>query len=50
MNHPWLPDVNVWLALSLPGHVHQPAAQAWLDGTEEVLWFCRASQQGFLRL
>lgn len=50
MNLPWLPDVNIWLALSLPGHVHQAVTQAWLTGPQGSLWFCRASQQGFLRL
>lgn len=50
MNLPWLPDVNVWLALSLPGHVHQPVVRAWLTDAQGPLQFCRASQQGFLRL
>ena len=46
----WLPDVNIWLALSLPEHVHHRAVQAWLGMDEHPLFFCRASQQSFLRL
>lgn len=45
-------DGNVWLALALSGHVHHPAASAWLGRIDEpaVLHFCRATQQAFLRL
>ena len=47
-----LPDVNVWLALTFDSHVHHPAAKTWFDGlpSGEVCFFCRLSQQGFLRL
>lgn len=45
-----LPDVNVWLALTFDSHVHHPKAKAWFDGLAEVCFFCRLSQQGFLRL
>ncbi len=46
-----LPDVNVWLALTFDSHVHHPAAKAWFDAlTDEVCFFCRMTQQGFLRL
>ena len=46
-----LPDVNVWLALTFDLHVHHPAAKNWFDGlTGEVCFFCRLTQQGFLRL
>jgi toxin-antitoxin system PIN domain toxin len=47
-----LPDVNVWLALALSGHTHHKAALDWLDGEEKTdsLCFCRATQQGLLRL
>lgn len=47
-----LPDVNVWLALTLSGHSHHAVARAWFDAkteTESVL-FCRATQQAYLRL
>jgi len=47
-----LPDLNIWLALALSGHSHHPAARAWLDGQEaaDSIFFCRATQQGFVRL
>jgi len=45
-------DSNIWLALALSGHVHHPAARAWLETVDEpaVIHFCRATQQTFLRL
>lgn len=48
----YLCDSNVWLALSLSGHVHHPTARRWLDGVEDAgsVLFCRATQQTFLRL
>jgi uncharacterized protein len=47
-----LPDVNIWLALSLSGHSHHPAALAWLEAQEEPasIFFCRSTQQGLVRL
>jgi toxin-antitoxin system PIN domain toxin len=46
-----LPDVNVWLALTFDSHVHHPAAKKWFDAISgETCLFCRATQQGFLRL
>lgn len=46
-----LPDVNVWLALTFDSHVHHPAAKAWFDALSgELCFFCRTTQQGFLRL
>jgi toxin-antitoxin system PIN domain toxin len=47
-----LPDVNVWLALTFDSHVHHPAAKAWFDHLPDdaVCYFCRLTQQGFLRL
>ena len=46
-----LPDVNVWLALAFDSHVHHPVAKLWFDGlSNEVCFFCRLTQQGFLRL
>ena len=46
-----LPDVNVWLALVFDAHVHHPSALAWLNSiTHETVYFCRLTQQGFLRL
>jgi len=46
----WLPDVNIWLALSLPDHVHHKKALEWMGADADPIFFCRASQQGLLRL
>ncbi len=45
-------DSNVWLALALSAHVHQPAAREWLESVSErdSVLFCRATEQSFLRL
>lgn len=45
-------DVNVWLALALSRHRHHAAARSWLETVQEPesLAFCRATQQGLLRL
>jgi predicted nucleic acid-binding protein len=46
-----LPDVNVWLALTFDSHIHHSAAKRWFDVlSNEVCFFCRLTQQGFLRL
>ena len=47
-----LPDVNVWLALALSGHPNHHLARRWLDGQHhaESVFFCRATEQSFLRL
>ena len=47
-----LPDINVWLALTFDSHVHHPAAKTWFDNLPSgaVCFFCRLTQQGFLRL
>jgi toxin-antitoxin system PIN domain toxin len=46
-----LPDINVWLALTFDSHVHHPAAKTWFDAlSNEACYFCRMTQQGFLRL
>jgi toxin-antitoxin system PIN domain toxin len=47
----FLPDVNVWIALTSARHVHQPIANEWLrDLAEDRVAFCRISELGFLRL
>jgi toxin-antitoxin system PIN domain toxin len=47
----FLLDVNVWLALTFDSHVHHLRAKAWFDSlTTERCYFCRLTQQGFLRL
>ncbi len=45
-------DSNVWLALALSKHTHHTAARDWLGTIEEPasVFFCRATQQSFLRL
>ncbi len=46
-----LPDVNVWLALTFDSHIHHPAAKTWFDALAgDLCFFCRMTQQGFLRL
>ena len=47
-----LPDINVWLALTFDSHVHHPKPKMWFDGlpSDAVCFFCRPTQQGFLRL
>ena len=48
----FLLDVNVWLALAFPAHVHHPPAQAWFGAIPggRACHFCRLTQTGFLRL
>jgi toxin-antitoxin system PIN domain toxin len=47
----FLPDVNVWIALTSDRHIHHPSARAWLKSAEDVqLVFCRVTEMGFLRL
>lgn len=45
-------DANVWLALTLSGHVHHDATRTWLDTVDEPgsVAFCRPTQQALLRL
>lgn len=47
-----LPDVNIWLALSLRNHEHHQASRTWLNtmNQEASINFCRPTQQGLLRL
>lgn len=44
------PDVNVWLALASPEHVHHGLARRWWEGETGHIGFSRISQLGFLRL
>lgn len=44
------PDVNVWLALATPEHVHAASAKAWWDQESGTIAFSRFTQMGFLRL
>lgn len=46
-----LPDVNVWLALALPTHVHHAAAARWWhSAAAQKVAFCRVTALGLLRL
>jgi uncharacterized protein len=46
-----LPDVNVWLALTSPAHMHHRAAQAyWQQPALPKLWFNRITMLGLVRL
>lgn len=47
----FLPDVNLWLALAFQSHVHHARARDWFDAAADgSVFFCRMTQQGFLRL
>lgn len=46
-------DTNVWLALTLNGHLHHGIARDWLESvpeSDDTVLFCRATQQSLLRL
>jgi hypothetical protein len=49
----FFPDLNVWLALSVEGHVHSAESWKWLtllpDGTDTLI-FSRYTHLGLLRL
>lgn len=52
MKMTYLPDVNVWLALTFRSHQHHPKANSWftaLDADASII-FCRLTQQVFFRL
>jgi toxin-antitoxin system PIN domain toxin len=46
------PDVNVWLALCYPAHVHHGTADSWFTSLDEaaVFVFCRQTQLGLFRI
>jgi uncharacterized protein len=48
----FLPDVNVWIALSWGLHAHHEAATEWFTrvSADDRIYFCRVSQMGMLRL
>lgn len=47
----FLPDVNVWLALASPRHVHSQSCSRWLNNIDSgPVVFCRVTQMGLLRL
>jgi uncharacterized protein len=44
------PDINVWLALAAPEHVHAAIARSWWERETGTIGFFRLTQLGFLRL
>jgi len=44
------PDINVWLAIAAPEHVHAAIAKGWWEQETGAIAFCRLTQLGFLRL
>lgn len=46
------PDINVWVALTVQGHIHNDSACRWLSRVrqEDRLIFSRYTQMGLLRL
>ncbi len=47
----FLPDVNLWLALTFESHMHHVGARTWFDTAANAgCSFRRMTQQGFLRL
>ena len=45
------PDVNVWISLVVPEHIHRAAAADWYNNSScDVMVFSRVTQAGFLRL
>lgn len=46
-----LPDINLWVALSIKEHPHHAAAKAyWSDLSSARVWFCRVTMLGLVRL
>jgi len=46
----FLPDVSLWVGLTLDSHIHHPSAKTWWDGTSEPILFNRMTQQGLFRI
>ena len=47
----FLPDINFWLALTFEVHAHHVRAKQVFDSRPaEPFFFCRFTQQGFLRI
>lgn len=47
----FLPDINVWLALTFESHFHHESAKQWFSGVDaDQAFFCRLTQMGYLRL
>jgi predicted nucleic acid-binding protein len=50
MNSLSFPDINVWLAIAAPEHVHAAIARRWWEQETGIIAFSRLTQLGFLRL
>jgi toxin-antitoxin system PIN domain toxin len=50
MNSSNFPDIDVWLALAAPEHIHAAIARRWWDEEAGAIAFSRLTQLGFLRL
>jgi len=51
MTGQYLPDINVWVALSMPAHTYHATVVQWMERhPSPSLHFCRYTQQGLLRL
>ena len=47
----YLPDVNIWVALSDPAHVAHQRATEWLRGSHGArLFLCPVTEAGFVRI
>jgi toxin-antitoxin system PIN domain toxin len=47
----YLPDVNIWVALTSDRHIHHSIANQWLQTiSEDQIAFCRITELGLLRL
>lgn len=47
----YLPDVNLWIALTVAEHVSHQAAMEWVEAApSDTIALCRVTQMGFLRL
>src|SRR5438128_12186720 len=45
-----LPDINLWIALTLEDHIHHSSAVGWFEAADHLIAFCRITEMGFLRL
>ena len=46
-----LPDVNVWVAMTVPHHDLHPIASAyWIEESVEPIVFCRTTALGLVRV
>jgi len=50
MNSLSFPDMNVWLAMAAPEHVHSGLARRWWEKETGTIAFSRLTQLGLLRL